>query len=472
MDTTGCRQSQMLRTCYKPRDGVVIRDISGQSLLVSDVGKEVQLFELNDTGRLIWGFLDGQTTTRAVIQKLKQQSHHSEHIDDDIIRFLQELRDLRLIIPTGSESLRQSIRHCHSLDTVSYGEVMSTIVSEGLDERVPLFGGIDFTFRCNLGCEHCYKLPVHKPGKPELDTGEWKRILDELVAAGCLELAFTGGEPFLRKDFLEVYLYAKSVGLAVTVFTNSTLITECIAKVLSEHPPHSLEISVYGGTCETYDAVTKRRGAFMHFLKGVRIVQEYGIPFCLKAMIWKSNLHELDEMRDIVKSFQAEFIVDSIIQPRLDGSCEPCQYRIPPALSVELEMSSDANRRAWLAFLSRRQTEDASCFLYDCNAGINSFQINPYGELGLCIMAREPRYDLTKGSFLDGWNGAIKEVRFSRWTDSQRPCRICELRKFCDHCPGWATLESGGSEHRVPYLCAIAQERRRHLENPKKEVRK
>jgi hypothetical protein len=54
------------------------------------------------------------------------------------------------------------------------------------DDRVPVYGGIEPTWRCNLNCCHCY---IRDPHKAELTLDEWKAILDQLAEAGCLHLA-------------------------------------------------------------------------------------------------------------------------------------------------------------------------------------------------------------------------------------------------------------------------------------------
>jgi MoaA/NifB/PqqE/SkfB family radical SAM enzyme len=63
----------------------------------------------------------------------------------------------------------------------------------------------------------------------ELSTEEHFRVLDELAEMGTFWLLYTGGEIFARKDFLEIYTYAKKKGFLITLFTNGTIITKEIA---------------------------------------------------------------------------------------------------------------------------------------------------------------------------------------------------------------------------------------------------
>ena len=97
-------------------------------------------------------------------------------------------------------------------------------------ERQPLLGRVDFelTERCNNNCIHCYiNLPTGDLGAKhrELPTRDLQHILVEAASLGCLDVRFTGGEPLLRDDFEELYLFARHQGLKVLLFTNATLIT-------------------------------------------------------------------------------------------------------------------------------------------------------------------------------------------------------------------------------------------------------
>jgi MoaA/NifB/PqqE/SkfB family radical SAM enzyme len=118
---------------------------------------------------------------------------------------------------------------------------------------------MELTFRCNLQCAHCYcNLPLNDQDaiNKELSTEKVCDILDQIADAGCLWLLLTGGEPLVRRDFLEIYTYAKKKGFMISLFTNGTLLTEKMADYLAEYPPFILEITLYGVTKETYESIT------------------------------------------------------------------------------------------------------------------------------------------------------------------------------------------------------------------------
>src|SRR4030042_212399 len=87
----------------------------------------------------------------------------------------------------------------------------------------PLLGCLDIelTERCNNDCIHCcINLPQDSPaGNLEMDSPFIREILTQAADLGCLTVRFTGGEPLLRDDFADLYLFARRLGMQVIVFT-------------------------------------------------------------------------------------------------------------------------------------------------------------------------------------------------------------------------------------------------------------
>ena len=103
-------------------------------------------------------------------------------------------------------------------------------------ERRPLSCLFEITPTCNLRCHFCYVALDPYQG-PYLTTQQMYAVLDKLYYAGVLWLTFTGGEIFSRRDFSEVYRYARTKGFLVTLFTNATMMNERLAALFRELPP-------------------------------------------------------------------------------------------------------------------------------------------------------------------------------------------------------------------------------------------
>ena len=108
-----------------------------------------------------------------------------------------------------------------------------------------------------------------RAARRELTADQWQDILRQAADLGALSVRFTGGEPLLRPDFAEIYLFARRLGLKVMLFTNGRLITPELADLFARVPPlKKIEISVYGMRPESYDAVACAPGAFAEFRRG------------------------------------------------------------------------------------------------------------------------------------------------------------------------------------------------------------
>src|SRR5258708_37666428 len=108
---------------------------------------------------------------------------------------------------------------------------------------------------------------------------------------GTFWLLFSGGEIFARKDFLEIYTYAKKKGFLITLFTNGTLINDKIADYLVEWPPFSIEITLYGRTKETYETLTGIPVSYERCLGGIEHLRARKLPLKLEPGDTCSNRH-------------------------------------------------------------------------------------------------------------------------------------------------------------------------------------
>ena len=348
---------------------------------------------------------------------------------------------------------------CPHIPEIRYSEFSRRIHEAVASERIPISGSIEVTERCNLRCAHCY---INQPAGDreimarELTYQQWCSIIDQIVDEGCMWLLLTGGEPFVRPDFLDIYTYCKKKGLLITLFTNGTLITPEIADYLSDYCPFSVEITVYGRTKETYERVTGVPGSYERCMRGIELLLERKVPLKLKTMAMTLNVHELDAIQEWVESLGLEFRYDPMINGRFDGKDGPSAVRLPPEKVVELDLATEKRRKAWKEFAEKFWGPPKRDTLFVCGAGINTFSITPYGELSPCIMARMFPYDLLSGSFHRGWHEFIPSVIY-RPANPTSPCRKCKLMAICGNCPGWAIIDTGDPNQPVEYLCRVGR---------------
>ena len=335
-----------------------------------------------------------------------------------------------------------------------------------MGRRAPVEVSIEVTRRCPLECLHCYNnLPMGdvEARRRELTFEEHCRLLDELVEMGCLWILYTGGEIFARKDFLDIYTEAKKRGFIITLFTNGTLINERIADHLAEYPPFAVEITLYGATRETYEALTGIRGSFDRCMKGIRLLKERNLPLKLKTVPTTINQHEVFEMKRFAEEeLGVEFKFDPLVNPRIDCSQSPLNVRLTPEEVVALDFRDPARRTEYQRMAEiefSRNTERAAGGAaprkYACGAGQNGCAIDPTGFMSVCVLSHQDGYNLREGSFQEGWEGRLAEIRESVRT---RPtiCTNCQIQSLCSMCPANGELENGDAESPVEFLCQVA----------------
>ena len=358
---------------------------------------------------------------------------------------------------------------CSVLEEVFIDDWNQGILDKLKGKRYPFGGLFELTDRCNLGCVHCYinqTAGCTQARESELTTGEVKGILDQLVKAGVFSLTFTGGEVFLRQDFLEIYLYAKKIGLLVSIFTNGTLITPKIADVLAEYRPRLMEITLYGGTKETYEKVTGVPGSYNRCVKAIDMIFDRNILLYLKSIILTINASELSMMQNFAKERNLPFRYDGLIWPRLDMTEKSYKYRLNQEELVALDNGDSERMAEWKRiYQSFGGFKTRAEKTFNCGAGLRSFHIDSNGRLSACSMARNPNYDLRTMTFHDAWE-RIGEIR-SYKRELITICRSCEMGGLCNQCPGWSQLVHGDDETPVNFICELAHLR---LNNLKKSI--
>jgi len=345
----------------------------------------------------------------------------------------------------------------------------------------PLLGRLDIelTERCNNNCIHCcINLPADDQAarEKELSTADIQEILKETALLGCFTVRFTGGEPLLRDDFEELYLFARKQGLKVLLFTNATLITPHLAELFTRIPPLELiEITVYGMKKESYEAVTRAPGSFKAAWRGINLLLEKKVPFVVKSALLPPNKGEMEEFEiwaatipwmDKPPSYSMFFDLrnrrDSEAKNRLIES-----MRLSPEEGLRvLTRNPEKYRKSMREFCSKF-TKPPGNKLFSCGAGTGGGCVDAYGNFQPCLPLRHPDtvYDLKKDSLRDALTCFFPDMRERK---AENPyylarCARCFLKGLCEQCPAKSWMEHGTLDTPVEYLCKVAHAQARYL---------
>jgi radical SAM protein with 4Fe4S-binding SPASM domain len=285
---------------------------------------------------------------------------------------------------------------------------------------------------------------------------------------------YTGGEPLLRPDFEELYLFARRLGLKVSILTNARNVTPALADLLARIPPLvAIELTVYGMRAESYEAVTRAPGSYAQFRRGVDLLLDRRVPFIVKGALLPRNLAELDEFETWAATIpgmttRASHSMFFGLRNRRDDPGRNRlidSVRLTPDEGVAVLARHAATYRKQMAEFGAKFMRPAGDVLFACGAG-NGLCIDAYGRAQPCMGVRAPELtvDVLSSSLAEALDhfATLREMRATN-PDYLRRCAKCFLKGFCDQCPGKSWVEHETYDTPVEYLCEVAHAQARWL---------
>ncbi len=327
--------------------------------------------------------------------------------------------------------------------------------------RMPLRGLVEPTFRCALRCVHCYACEDGRPippyaGREELPLDVWKRVLDQVADAGCLELVVSGGEPLVRPDWADFLAHAVRNRLAVTLFTGGTRIDAPAADRIAGLGLVAVELTMHAADRAGFEAVTRVPGSFDRFLRGVELLRARGVPLAIKSVLMRGNVEAAGAVADFARAVGARCRFGIELTPRNDGDPRPTDLRMTPA-QIEDWFRSDVPS-PWAGL--KKESPEAMRAKQICAAGTTTYAINPYGDVFPCNQLLIPVGNVRERSFRSIWLDApspfLERLRKIRTFADLPHCAGCGLSYACRRCHGVAQLETGDFLGKSPLACELA----------------
>lgn len=320
--------------------------------------------------------------------------------------------------------------------------------------NVPLTAHLELTYRCNARCVHCYQERGAAPR--EMSTAEWIAAVDQVRAAGALVVTLSGGEALLSPSFWPVAEHARSVGLAVRVFTNGILLGRANVARLRLLRPLSVEVSVFSLRPERHEAVTGVPGSLSRALRGLFRLKRAGIPLVVKCPLLSASGDDHGQVRALGERLGASVVFDAHIFPRFDGDMGPTRCR-----------GDDATISSFLADAVRLGNERRTLLPVrpdqaPCGMGRNFLVVSPEGELLPCPMMQTSAGNVRRERLDVLWREAplLRRLR-ARTFGGLEGCGTCPRSGYCDRCSAIALLEDGDLDGPSRRACHIAELRER-----------
>lgn len=348
--------------------------------------------------------------------------------------------------------------------------VMDRLIARSVKRHLPLNVHFDLTYRCNERCVHCY---LDHEDYGELKTQECIDVLGQLAAAGTLFLTFSGGEIFLRKDLEEILIEARRLHFDVSLKTNALLVNRERAARLRELGVRRVQISVYSDVPAVHDAITKVPGSLQRTLAAIPLLMEQGIAVKLACPLMKENLLAYRGVMALAEKLGIPYVLDLTITPMIDTTQGPLEHRadagalLPVLQDASLHScrpgeKAEAELPAVLGSATSSGMESSAYETLPCSAGHNSCYISPYGDVYACVQLPIAGGNLRNQAFREIWYGSSTLEKIRGMREGDLPvCSRCEIRNYCERCPGLAWMEGGDLMGAYERACELAEQRAR-----------
>ena len=299
------------------------------------------------------------------------------------------------------------------------------------------------TNACNMHCAHCYR-DAGCRAEDELSTAEAEKMLTEIARAGFKIMIFSGGEPLLRPDILELVAYAAGLGLRPVFGTNGTLITPELAVKLKAAGTMGMGISLDSLDAAKHDRFRDFAGAWEGAVRGMRNCRAAGLPFQIHTTVMDWNAPELEAMTDFAVA---------------EGAVAHHFFFLVPtgrAATIEAEsLRAEAYEEVLTRIMKKQQTVDIelkpTCapqfmriaaqlgvktrFRRGCLAGTAYCIVSPRGKVQPCAYLNMEVGDVRRQPFDEIWRTSEVLGRL-RTLDSKGGCGSCTFKRACGGC--WA----------------------------------
>ena len=281
---------------------------------------------------------------------------------------------------------------------------------------------LTMTGKCNFNCEYCY---LDKDFK-ELSTSQWLEFIDVLSNYENIKyIQLTGGEPFVRKDFLKILEKCSSIFQSIVVMTNGSLIGEKESNKLSEFNNVKLFVSLDTVDCTLFDNIVGQKGACKRVLNAIKLLQKKNVPLIIQSA--SSNVEQFKRLPQL-----KEYIKKNKLNWRKYGGLVLTENE-----TVEdLDLISKLYVKKHIKDLKKNQKNVKKIsYMPFCGAGFTSFGVLENGDITPCLVTRDSRYiagNILVDNFMDI---ADSSPIFKDWREkfcvTDEECKTC---KFSDKC--------------------------------------
>ena len=292
----------------------------------------------------------------------------------------------------------------------------------------------DGAWHCNQKCLHCYAAGQPMGETPELSNEQWMTVLDTLRKANIPQVTYTGGEPTLRSDLVE--LVQEAEWFVTRLNTNGRLLTPELCRQLYEASLDSVQVTLYSADPAIHNALVGAEG-FDDTVAGIRSAVAAGLSVSVNTPLCSVNSDYVATLR-FVHSLGVRYVTCSGLIPSGSALGTESQatalteQQLTDVLSAAvktaeaLEMEIDFTSPGWLKEETLRAL--GLTLIPSCGACLSNMAIAPDGEIIPCQSWLSGK---SLGNILnDDWDAVWQGERCAAIrAKSAKMEQLCQLRQ-------------------------------------------
>ncbi len=341
------------------------------------------------------------------------------------------------------------------IETFDFGEVEPFSHEPPAPYRVDLA----LTYRCNNACSHCYVPPERREwdATREIDTNKWKLVLDRLLDLAIPHVTFTGGEPTLRDDLVDLVKYSEDIGIIAGLVTNGRRLTKALVNDLVNAGLDYVQITLESHLPEIHDQMVGVPGAWQETTAGLKHFIATDIYTLTNTTLTQQNRSTIiDTIAYLAKLGQKEFAMNGLIYSG-SGRAVADKQAIPEEKLDEIitdvlaEAAEHDMRLIWYSptMYCHFNPTDYGLGPRRCSAAYSSLAIEPNGAVLPCQSYFEPLGNILQDSWDAIWNHPTAKALRGH-TKLADKCLTCELLQACGGgCPLFADYKQVCCHHNV-----------------------
>ena len=282
----------------------------------------------------------------------------------------------------------------------------------------------EITHRCPLSCFYCSN-PLQMSKKNELSLAEWTSTFEQARALGCVQLGFTGGEPLLRPDLIDMVEATRAMGFYTNLITSAVGLTEKKLDALATAGLDSVQISFQAENRDLNDFIGGKQ-SFEHKLQMMRAVRARGLPLTLNVVVHRLNIDRIVDICKLCDSMEPDYV--EVASTQYHGWAYANRAQLMPSVA----QVEEAQQR--IAEYQARSDSKVYYVLPDliegrakrCQQGWGETYlcVNPQGDVAPCLSAHtlpslEGRMpNVRTQSLAEIWEGDVfSQYRGMEWMD-------------------------------------------------------